>query len=117
MIDVSKEIAKHLSQYTREVTEGMEKAKEENAKEAVKELKTTSPRRPTGGDYARGWRAKRVNNAWVVHNATDYQLTHLLEKGHAKVNGGRVPAYPHIGQAEEKAIVGYLKQVEKVIRG
>jgi hypothetical protein len=113
--DLSKEIAKALAEYTNEVTEGMEKAKEEVAKETVKVLKRTSPR--LTGDYAKGWRTKKVGTAQVIHNATDYQLTHLLEHGHAKVNGGRVPGIPHIGPAEEKAIDEYTKRVEQVIRG
>lgn len=105
-----------LSEYTKEVEEGMEEAKEENAKKGVKLLRDTSPvgRRKK---YYRGWRAKKIGTAWVVHNATDYQLTHLLEKGHAKVNGGRVDGIPHIGPAEEVIIVGYEKQLEKIIKG
>lgn len=115
MVDVAKEIAKALQTYTAEVTEGLEKAKEEVAKETVQELKRTSPK--LTGDYAKGWRTKRVGTAQVVHNATDYQLTHLLEHGHAKRGGGRVPGIPHIAPAEKKAIDEYTKRVEKVIRG
>lgn len=84
----------------------------EVGKEAVAELKGTSPRRR--GKYAKGWRVKSStqNNdriEVIVHNATSYQLTHLLEHGHIKVLWGkrtheRVPAYPHIKKAEENAI-------------
>ena len=117
-INLANEITKALKEFTTEVTEGMELAKEDVAKEAVKELKRTSPRsNAKGKHYANGWRAKKVGNAWVVHNATKYQLTHLLEKGHAKRSGGRVPGKPHIQPAEEKAIEEYVTKVEKVIRG
>lgn len=113
--DLSREIAKALAEYTNEVTEGLEKAKEKVAKATVQELKKTSPK--LTGDYAKGWRTKKVGTAQVIHNATDYQLTHLLEHGHAKVNGGRVPGIPHIRPAEQKAIEEFTKQVEKAIRG
>jgi NADPH-dependent glutamate synthase beta subunit-like oxidoreductase len=118
MIDLSKEISKALTEYTQEVTEGLEEAKLKVAKDTVKELKRTSPRSKGGGDYAKGWSQKKVGNARVVYNRTNYQLTHLLEKGHVKRGGnGRVAAIPHIRPAEQRAIDDYVKQVEKVIRG
>jgi hypothetical protein len=115
MIDLSKEITKALTEYTQEVTEGLEKAKKDIAKETAKELKKTSPK--LTGDYKKGWSVKKVGTAQVVHNRTDYQLTHLLEKGHAKRGGGRVAAIPHIRPAEQRAIEEYVEQVEKVIKG
>lgn len=113
--NLANEITNALAEYTTEVEEGLEKAKEDNAKDGVKTLKVTSPKKT--GKYAKGWRAKKIGTTWVVFNKTDYQLTHLLEKGYAKVGGGRVPGRPHIAPAEEKTIVGYEKQLEKVIRG
>jgi hypothetical protein len=115
MADFAQEIAKILSQYSQDVEEGLEKAKEDVAKVAVARLKKNSPRRT--GRYARGWRTKRVGTAQVIYNATDYQLTHLLEHGHAKRNGGRVAGIPHIRPVEEKAIEEFLGQVEQVVRG
>jgi Bacteriophage HK97-gp10, putative tail-component len=115
MIDISKEITKALTEYTQEVTEGLEKAKKDIAKDTAKELKKTSPE--LTGDYRKGWAVKKVGTAQVVHNRTDYQLTHLLEKGHAKRGGGRVAAIPHIRPAEQRAIREYVEQVEKVIKG
>ncbi len=115
MVDISKEIANALSDYTEEVTEGLETAKKEVAKATAKNLKATSPQ--LTGDYAKGWRAKKVGNSYVVHNKTDYQLTHLLEHGHVKRSGGRVSGTPHIRPAEQQAIDDYERQVERVIRG
>lgn len=115
MDDISKEIARALSDYTEEVTEGLESAKKEVAKTAVKKLKVSSPK--LSGDYAKGWRAKKVGSSYVVHNKTNYQITHLLEYGHAKQNGGRVPGDPHIRPAEQEAIDEYVARVERVIRG
>jgi hypothetical protein len=116
MIDLSKEISKALTEYTQEVTEGLEKAKKESAKEGVQHIKSFSkPKR--NGDYMKGWSAKEVDGAWVIYNKTHYHLTHLLENGHVKRGGGRVAGYPHIRPTEEEVIKYYVKQVEKVIKG
>lgn len=112
---LANEISKALREYTTEVEEGLEEVKKEVAKEGVKQLKKTSPK--LTGDYAKGWRVKRVGTAQVIHNATNYQLTHLLEKGHAKRGGGRVPPKIHIAPVEENAIEEFEKRVEKVIKG
>jgi hypothetical protein len=116
MIDISKEISKALTEYTQEVTEGLEKAKKESAKEGVKHLKSFSKPKRTG-DYLEGWSAKEINGSWVIYNKTHAQLTHLLENGHVKRDGGRVTGYPHIRPTEEEVIKYYIKETEKVIKG
>ncbi len=114
-VDLADEIARTLAGYSSEVKRGLEKAKKEVAQETVEELKQTSPKKT--GDYRKGWTTKKVRTAQVIHNKTEYRLTHLLEKGHAKRGGGRVAAIPHIAPAEDKAIRDYIEKAEEVIRG
>lgn len=51
----------------------------------------------------------------VVHSKNKYQLTHLLEFGHAKRGGGRVSARPHIATAEEKAVKVFEEEIKEAI--
>lgn len=114
---ISKEFAKILSEYKEEVEEGISIAGDKVAKKTVSNLKKNSPKRKkSGGEYAKGWRITIIKGKRIIHNKTKYQLTHLLENGHAKVNGGRVPGKPHIKPAEEQAIKEYVSEVEKVIK-
>ena len=109
-------IADLLSQYTTEVIEGLEKAKNKSANDGVKALKTNS--RVLTGDYARSWAKKKVNSAVVVHNKEEYRLTHLLEKGHLTRDGKtRSNKFVHIAPVEEKMIADFEKYMERVIKG
>ena len=44
-------------------------------------------------------------------------LPHLLEKGHARVGGGRVPGIPHIAPAAEEAFDATEQEIIKGIEG
>lgn len=105
---LAQEIVKILDDYRDTTIDKMKEAVDKAAKQAVNDLKTSSPKRT--GAYAKDWAAKkdRKANKWaygkVVYNKKHYRLTHLLEKGHRKVNGGMVAARPHIAKVEEKAI-------------
>lgn len=112
---LSKEIMKALENYSDDISEVVEEVSNDVGKEAVGELKTTSPKKR--GSYAKGWRLKkdklgRNRYSVKIHNKTDYQLTHLLEFGHVTRNGGRTKAIPHIRPVEEK----YSKEYEKKLR-
>lgn len=109
------EITRSLKEYTTEVEEGMEKAKQKVAKKGAKTLRESSPR--DTGRYAKGWTATKRGTNYTIHNKDRYQLAHLLEHGHAKVGGGRVPGIPHIRPVEEQVIKEYEDETEKVIRG
>lgn len=116
-----------LKQFTRYSAQVQSKLSEETlrvGKDCAKKLRKISPKRhgKNGGRYAKGWRVKKdaespYTVSVVVHNETDYQLTHLLENGHATVDGGRTQAIPHIRVAEKEAVAEYLKRAEEIIRG
>ena len=112
------EINDILNDYSNDIQEGITKEAQEVAKDAVKELKVTSPKRT--GDYRKGWKVKTEKGRGyvksIVHNATDYQLTHLLEKPHLKRNGGITTPKVHIKPVEEKSKKEYEQGVENIIK-
>lgn len=108
-----------LSDYRDEVNEGVRKAIQKQANEDVLELKATSPKKT--GKYASGWAKKVVENNASVYDVVVYNkekpgLTHLLENGHAKVNGGFVPGIVHIKPVEEESNDKLLEKVEEIIK-
>lgn len=113
-------IADELAQYEETVTSGLFDDIRAVGKECLAEVKAKSPRRK--GKYRRGWRLKVMfeskNDLRVaVHNATNYQLTHLLEKGYLHRSGKRVEGKPHIAPAEQNAERKLLSKVKVRIRG
>lgn len=119
------EVMRNLEIYLANTQEDVDTAVLETSEETVAELQKTSPRRDGGGEYAESWAHKRdpnIRGKWrmsrVVYSRREYRLTHLLEFGHAKVNGGRVSAQPHIRNAEENAVSRlYAKLVQKLRYG
>lgn len=105
-LTVGEQLAEILNDVQKDVRNATTKTLRVVAKESVQRLKNTSPKK--SGSYARGWATKsESDNSVIVHNKTDYQLTHLLEFGHMTVNRkgtyGRTPAHPHIKPVEEWA--------------
>lgn len=114
---VETQLTKILDEYEDEMVEELSRIAETVAKNTRKLLKRTSPRGSSERHYADGWsvkKGKQLNGGVnvVVYNRTKPQLTHLLEKGHAKVGGGRVEAIPHIAPAEKRGVEEFLKRVE-----
>lgn len=117
-------ILQELEKYRDVTEEAVEKGVSETAKEAVKELRNAHPSgsgRYGSWDksYNKGWkvmqtkRDKRYHKKATIHNATDYQLTHLLEKGHALRQGGRAQAFPHIAPVAEKCEDELIQNIKK----
>lgn len=115
---LDKEIQDMLSTYVTDFSRGLEEVKKEETRETVKEIKANvaSQGLVKSGEYQRGWGYSTQGNSIFIRNRHRYQLTHLLEKGHAKRGGGRVRAYPHIKPAEEAMIERYTKKVERLAR-
>ena len=104
--DLAAAVVQELQAYSSEVAEEVKASVKETAKVCVKTLKQNSPK--DTGAYAKGWKARKAYESandirMQVHNTDHYQLTHLLEDGHAKVNGGRVEGKPHIQPAADAA--------------
>lgn len=117
-IDLVKEIEKATKEQLDLANDVVNNAVDKVTKETVSDLKSSSPRK--SGKYAGGWGKKEGQTATrskssVVWNEKHYRLTHLLEFGHAKVNGGRVAAKPHIAAVEQKAIKSFEDEIRKGI--
>lgn len=119
--DLSKAILEELKNYEGVTEEAAWSGVADTSKEAVQQLRKAHP--AGSGEYGswdkynRGWTVKKTkrDKTATVHNATDYQLTHLLEKGHAKVNGGRTRAFPHIAPVAEKCEGELLENIRKYL--
>lgn len=119
--DISAVIAEELQKYSEEVTDKVKQVVDDVAAELVENLKRDSPKRPGSGVYAKSWTSKveyedRLMKKVRVYNSKRYQLTHLLEYGHAKRGGGRVAGIPHIKPNEEKAIEELERRIEEAIK-
>lgn len=92
-------------------------AAKQAAKDIVKKLKSTSPRKK--GGYAKGWKVTYQDGVYIVHNSRFPGYTQLLEKGHdVVVNGkkvGHANGIPHIKPAEEAGVDDFLYRTREEI--
>ena len=112
-------IMEGLQEYADLATDDMKAAVKKAGDEAKKDVQTGAPVK--SGKYKKSWTVKTTkensNSLEVtVHSRNRYQLAHLLEFGHAKRNGGRTRAFPHIAPAEAKAAELLEKEVERALK-
>lgn len=121
--DFYKSAIKIYENYSDVVQEEINKSVENVAKESRNELKVAGNFKNRTGKYRKGWtitfeRLRYGINA-IVHNR-QYQLTHLLENGHALVRGGRqigeVRAFPHVEIVNEDAQRKLEEEIERVLQ-
>ena len=112
-------ISKSLEEYKDAAITDLKKSARKAAKAIKEDIIVNSPRRT--GSYASSWTVKTLTDdntriELVVHNKDRYMLTHLLENGHAKRNGGRVEGRAHIRPAEEKGIKQFEDEVKLALQ-
>ena len=117
--DMDNVIMKELERYAKLATDDMKDAVENTAKSVKKNIESSAP--VLTGRYKKSWAVKNIReNAnsidIVVHSRNRYQLTHLLEHGHAKRGGGRVAGKPHIAPAEEKGKQDLINAIEEKLK-
>lgn len=121
--DLSKQISELLLEYGDMINKKVDETLPYVTEKTVEFLQTDSRVPKRTGDYRKGWRAKEwkastLYKGVTVYNATDWQITHLLENGHAKRDGtGWVDAVPHIKYANEFAQETLVKTIKSEIEG
>ena len=117
--DMDDVIMNELEKYANLATDDMKDAVKDTAKSVKKDIESSAP--VLTGRYKKSWRIKKIReNAnsldVLVHSSNRYQLTHLLEFGHAKRGGGRVAGKPHIEPAAEKGEQDLIKAIEEKLK-
>lgn len=128
--NLAKEIEKSLKDFEGVTDKACAAGVMDTAQDAVKELRAARPIGSEGSpagkysswaDYNKGWGIfqtktdQRYHIKATIHNKTKYRLTHLLEKGHAKVGGGRTQAFPHIAPVADDCENKLVENIRKRI--
>lgn len=116
-----------LEKYQDDVNEGIARAFDDIGDVTLQKIRMASEQGGYGAEhfndkkYSKGW-TKTVekhkisgNFSATIYNKKYYRLTHLLEKGHAKRNGGRTTAYPHIAPVQNEMDELSVKIIEEAI--
>jgi hypothetical protein len=107
-----------VREYTEDVTEAIDQKVESTADLVLSDVQQNAPKKT--GKYAKGFvktdKSLPGRRRFVVWNRKFYRLVHLLEFGHAKVKGGRVPGKPHLIPAHQRHVDGMLSDIKQIIR-
>lgn len=114
-------IDEELTHYHQDVNVKVKKSTRKAMRGMVKETKEQTFIQDTG-KYREAIASRTLSESvnaltlqWYV-KAPHYRLSHLLEHGHATVNGSRTVAYGFIGKAANTAEELYLKEVEEALK-
>ena len=106
-----------LDQFAGACVDDIQAAADATGKWAKKELKATSPKK--SGEYAREWsvdkKKTRTGTQTTIYNKKLYMLSHLLEYGHAKTNGGRTKAFGFIKPVDDEAQKKFEEELKRRI--
>ena len=112
-------VAQELAEYSELTTETVKKAVRKAGNTVRNGIKNGAPVKT--GKYAKSWTARKTKETSTalevtVYSPSRYMLAHLLEHGHAKRNGGRTRAFPHIAPAEEAGVEQLERDIERGLR-
>lgn len=112
-------VSKFVEEYGEEARQASETAIQETAKDVSKDLKKAGSFGGKG-EYRRaiGVELDKSRLGIEAHiGAKKYSgLTHLLEFGHAKRNGGRTTAYNYVAPINDTVEERYMKKLEELLK-
>ena len=113
-------VEEELMNYRDTTAQNVKAAVRKAGKTVKEQIQDTAPVRT--GSYAKSWTTKVTAESSqslevTVFSPSRYRLSHLLEHGHAKRNGGRVRAIPHIAPAEETGEEQLKRDIELAVKG
>lgn len=111
------EISRILNKYAGEVESKTKEAVVAATKAGVKAVKSGAAANFGGtGKYAEGWTSRvetdRLSATGTIYNGKLPGLPHLLEHGHAKRGGGRVPGRVHIAPVEKILESAFMRAIQ-----
>lgn len=117
--DFADTIAEYLDEYGKEAVEANETAIRKVAKEVTRDLKKAGSFGGTG-KYRKSITSEiqktRIGISATVGAGKNAGLTHLLEFGHAKQNGGRTRAFNFVGPINDTVEDRYMKEMEGLLK-
>ena len=118
--NMAEAIMKELDEYSEFASDSVKTAVKDAAKTVKTEISANAPVRT--GKNKKSWTTKTTDESSnslhiTVHSKNRYQIAHLLEHGHAKRNGGRVRAIPHIAPAEEVGVEQLERDIKSALEG
>lgn len=118
--NMATEIMRGLTEYADLATEDLKAAVKKAGDQVKKDIQANAPKNT--GTYAKSWSVKNTKETSnslevTVYSRNRYQLAHLLEYGHLKRGGGRVPGKAHIAPAEESAITKLEEEIQNKLGG
>lgn len=111
-------VMKEINEYKKITADNLKREVRKTGNKIKNEIQKNAPVK--SGAYKKSWKVKTLNERvnslnLVVHSSNRYQLSHLLEFGHALRNGGRSKANPHIKLAEELGIKEFEENIKRII--